>query len=499
MGNPPDVVVFSLAECPHCKRAKTSLQELGIVFTEISLTDYPEKRSDMLLLADRLTVPQIFVRGRHIGGNSELQELLAENRLKELLEQPSDAANAQQLFPPDYPPKQKAPIPEAPDEPRLRLGAADVKLVDLQQELRLNVKRTPQAGCLAFSPKEVVIGRQVVSHLQKTYQITAEDAESIAEQLFCYGVLFNGKKNETFCQTSWYRFQVDEVGLVSGLNVARKWYSNHRCISDSVPDPLGTLKRLKSQLSKAVSAFMDSNGGVDYVGLRDDLVFLHFEMATAELQVVDLSTMDEVTRRAFVINLYNMMVTHAFIRLGVPTSDLARLNYFDNARYQLGRKHRPLSLNELENGILRGNRKAPYHLFKYINKNCDLASLVLPVDHRIHFALNCGAKSCPPVKWFSAEDLDEELRIVAMSWVEQDDNVKVDVDSKILYLSKICSWYAEDFGSNQTEIAKTLMNHARGSKKHGFETLLSGGFKVNYMEYDWSTNSKNHVAYTKIW
>jgi len=32
-------------------------------------------------------------------------------------------------------------------------------------------------------------------------------------------------------------------------------------------------------------------------------------------------------------------------------------------------------------------------------------------QNRIHFALNCGAKSCPPIKEFSAEAVDEELRI----------------------------------------------------------------------------------------
>lgn len=35
--------------------------------------------------------------------------------------------------------------------------------------------------------------------------------------------------------------------------------------------------------------------------------------------------------------------------------------------------------------------------------------VVDPVDPRIHFALVCGAKSCPPIKLYSADNLDEGL------------------------------------------------------------------------------------------
>ena len=31
------------------------------------------------------------------------------------------------------------------------------------------------------------------------------------------------------------------------------------------------------------------------------------------------------------------------------------------------------------------------------------------VEPRIHFALNCGAKSCPPIKTFTTEHVENEL------------------------------------------------------------------------------------------
>jgi glutaredoxin 3 len=71
------VTVFSIASCPHCQRAKALLTRRGVPFHDVSLTDYPEKRADMLQLADRLTVPQIFFNDAHVGGASDLDVLIA--------------------------------------------------------------------------------------------------------------------------------------------------------------------------------------------------------------------------------------------------------------------------------------------------------------------------------------------------------------------------------------------------------------------------------------
>ena len=39
-------------------------------------------------------------------------------------------------------------------------------------------------------------------------------------------------------------------------------------------------------------------------------------------------------------------------------------------------------------------------------------------DYRIHFALNCGAKSCPAIRIYSAKDLDRELELNTKAFLE---------------------------------------------------------------------------------
>ena len=70
------VLIYSILGCPHCMRAKNSLQELGIPYTDVSLDKYPHARQDLQTRTGKRTVPQIFFNARHIGGNDELQELV---------------------------------------------------------------------------------------------------------------------------------------------------------------------------------------------------------------------------------------------------------------------------------------------------------------------------------------------------------------------------------------------------------------------------------------
>jgi hypothetical protein len=63
-------------------------------------------------------------------------------------------------------------------------------------------------------------------------------------------------------------------------------------------------------------------------------------------------------------------------------------------------------------------------------------------DARLHFALNCGAKSCPPVKEYTTDALREELRVVAIAFCnDTNDNVEIDVEKCEVKISKLFHWY----------------------------------------------------------
>ena len=74
---PSDVVIFSRPGCPHCTRAKASLESRGIEFAELELLkDYPHRA--LRALTGRETYPQVFIDGQHIGGADELEAWFGE-------------------------------------------------------------------------------------------------------------------------------------------------------------------------------------------------------------------------------------------------------------------------------------------------------------------------------------------------------------------------------------------------------------------------------------
>ena len=76
--------------------------------------------------------------------------------------------------------------------------------------------------------------------------------------------------------------------------------------------------------------------------------------------------------------------------------------FFNNTAYVLGGS--PFTLQDIENGVLRANKKGVGALSPQFSKVDPRRRLSLDqAEPRIHFALNCGAKSCPPIKTFSAQ------------------------------------------------------------------------------------------------
>ena len=72
---PLDVAVFTREGCPYCVRAKGLLNDAGIEFEELALNrDYTDQT--LRAVSARITYPQVFIDGRHIGGSDDLAEWL---------------------------------------------------------------------------------------------------------------------------------------------------------------------------------------------------------------------------------------------------------------------------------------------------------------------------------------------------------------------------------------------------------------------------------------
>lgn len=81
----PNIVIYSKEVCPYCVRAKALLQRKGAEFTEIKIADDATREEMMKKSGGRMTVPQIFIDEKHIGGCDDLYALESAGKLDELL------------------------------------------------------------------------------------------------------------------------------------------------------------------------------------------------------------------------------------------------------------------------------------------------------------------------------------------------------------------------------------------------------------------------------
>merc|ERR1719163_1437312 len=118
-----------------------------------------------------------------------------------------------------------------------------------------------------------------------------------------------------------------------------------------------------------------------------------------------------------------------------PADADARGPFFSGAsgvRYCIGGL--ALSLDDIEHGILRGSPRGDARAFGADERERDAAAkraLVVPKAHvapRIPFALNCGARSCPPIKLYTGDNLEQALALAAAAFCETE--VAVDEPTK---------------------------------------------------------------------
>lgn len=179
---------------------------------------------------------------------------------------------------------------------------------------------------------------------------------------------------------------------------------------------------------------------VDYQSMRVSSDFAQYIALSEQLQYCSLHELVHLSDRHKLVlfsNIYNAMIIHANAVLGSPQEDspTARADFFSGRTgvvYCIGKKDSvPLlfSPDDIEHGILRANMPHPYSnrslptFFESDDIRSELALKSENFDPRIHFILNCGASSCPPIKVLTVENVDTALLTAAAGYLESEVSV----------------------------------------------------------------------------
>ncbi len=226
-----------------------------------------------------------------------------------------------------------------------------------------------------------------------------------------------------------------------------------------------------SAWNRLLAMYYDPARGMNYAGLKArDSAALH-DLRNA-LGRVDADRLTPKQQLAYWINLYNVNVVGVVIDhypvesiLDVSSSRLIRHDVFKRPWVSVpsGR----ISLNDIENEKIRAAFKDP----------------------RIHFAINCAAKSCPPIRseaYAGARidaQLDDQVRRFAAG-----PGVRVEKrgDRSVLHTSKIMKWFRDDFekwGGGEEAFLRRYLPPDKAARLSS-----SSDVAVRYDDYDWTLN-----------
>jgi hypothetical protein len=212
-------------------------------------------------------------------------------------------------------------------------------------------------------------------------------------------------------------------------------------------------------------------GWVDYTRLqRDGQPALDAYLASLSGTCAsDYERWTRAERIAFWINAYNAFTVRLILE-HYPIASIRKIGWLPLAAFRQrfipmeGLKGRFISLNDIENGTLR----SAFH------------------EPRIHFALVCGARSCPPLRSeaYRGVDLDHQLDDQGRTFLRDPTKNRLDAATKTLYLSSIFKWFRDDFeeeaGSLETFVSRYL----------GEDEMLPADPRVEFLDYDWRLNDR---------
>lgn len=218
-----------------------------------------------------------------------------------------------------------------------------------------------------------------------------------------------------------------------------------------------------NQWSELLQKHVQEDGTINYNGFKKDIEKLKKYLYLLEDNPPN-STWTRNEQMAYWINAYNAFTVQLIIR-HYPIESIKDIggkiqipfinSPWDIEFIRIG--DHVYDLNDIEHDILR-------EVFK---------------DPRIHFAIVCASKSCPKLlnTAYEAKKLDQQLDKQAKSFINDPTRNKITKDE--VEMSKIFSWFKEDFIDNGSLIDFINLYS---------EVKIENDAKVRYMEYDWALN-----------
>ncbi|MCO4781615.1 MAG: DUF547 domain-containing protein [Candidatus Cloacimonetes bacterium] len=237
-------------------------------------------------------------------------------------------------------------------------------------------------------------------------------------------------------------------------------------------DTKSLVKTFNSNFDSLLHKYVDSKGNVDYSNWHKDQVGITtiFDSTLSKIDTTKLTGSDKM---AFFINVYNIltikgMLSHYPIKsIMDKVSRVGGFHFWKDTYVQFSNSK--YSLDQIEHEILRPMK-----------------------DARIHYAIVCASKSCPPLRneVFRSKTLDSQLDDQAHRFLSSKNNFFIDEDMELIQYSTIYKWFLADFAKSESDLLNVVKPYLSSKDKALLESIEINDYSINFLPYDWSINSK---------
>lgn len=265
------------------------------------------------------------------------------------------------------------------------------------------------------------------------------------------------------------------------------------------PAPVDTAVKSPAPVSKGfdhslwdafLKKYVNEKGDVNYAAVKKDPSML---LDYLEILAASNAPKQREEGIAFWMNAYNAG-TIKLILEHYPVQNIQQIpSFWDIAAIQT-----------LENSIQPGKTVTSKNSLNDIRLNKLIGTYR---DEKIHLALSCGARGCPPLQQqaFTGENVEGRLFLATRAFVNDPKQAEVIPEKKKIRLSKLFKWYERDFDldfgtpekigkftSDETAVLSFLAYYLENEEQIAY--LEEGRYKIDYFPFDWTLNDWKNTS-----
>ncbi|MGF1525504.1 MAG: DUF547 domain-containing protein [Candidatus Competibacterales bacterium] len=259
-----------------------------------------------------------------------------------------------------------------------------------------------------------------------------------------------------------------------------RFWESDRYHPEQLPDALA------AELTSIRAVYYNDEANTfDYAAFASSAALNRYTAVARALADARPGDLNRSQRLAFWLNVFNGLAIHGITTLK-PGPGAIPKGLFTDSQYVIG--NRPLSLDDVEHGLLRHNGKKFRALTApWSRDDPRLAWSVEPRDPRVHFALYSACRSSPLWRVFRAATVDAQLdeatrEAIGRGFVMTDDGLTL-----TLTVPKMFQWYARDFGPDNRALVEFIAGYRDPREA---ERLRINAERVSfaYRDFDWRLN-----------